>query len=94
MAKALRQESFGNTRSEVTRQMLKSSQDRFLSAQVKRLVDGFEFENSRLEFAKFAFDYTFDPGKYFVVSEAFDFDSSKRASARYVESRLKHPGAK
>lgn len=92
--KALRQESFDNTRAQVARQIVSTSPKRFLSTQIKQMVQCFDFENARLEFAKFAFDYVQDPERYYVVNEAFDFDGSKQALARHIESRRAAPPKK
>jgi hypothetical protein len=46
------------------------------SAQVAQIMQTFDFEDSRLKFAKFAYGRTFDIGNYFVVNNAFDFSSS------------------
>jgi hypothetical protein len=36
----------------------------------------FTFENNRLDFAKFAYAYTFDTGNYYLVNDAFTFETS------------------
>jgi hypothetical protein len=36
----------------------------------------FDFESTRLTFAKFAYKYTFDKGNYYKVNDAFQFESS------------------
>ena len=46
------------------------------SEQVKQIMFLFDFESTRLEFAKFAYNYVIDPQRYYVVNDAFDFDSS------------------
>lgn len=47
-----------------------------LSSQVKEIMQLFSFEDSRLEFAKYAYPYTFDIGNYYMVNEAFTFEMS------------------
>jgi len=39
-------------------------------------MQAFTFEDTKLQFAKFAYGRTFDIGNYFVVNNAFDFSSS------------------
>jgi hypothetical protein len=82
---ALKRESFDQTRTKVARQILSSSSRKFLSEQVRDMVRCFDFEPSRLELAKYAYQFTFDKEKYFLVNEAFDFDNSKRTLAQYIE---------
>jgi hypothetical protein len=47
-----------------------------LSSQVKELMMLFTFEESRLDFAKFAYGRTYDIGNYYKVNDAFTFESS------------------
>lgn len=47
-----------------------------LTDQVKWIVESFEFEQKRLEFAKFAYDHTYDQGNYYRIHDSFDFSSS------------------
>lgn len=94
--KSLRRESFDNTKSQVARQIITSSRGMFLSSQVKQMMDCFDFEPSKLELAKLAYEFTFDRERYFLVNDAFAFDSNKQALARYIESwnRQHLPGVK
>jgi hypothetical protein len=46
----------------------------------------FNFESSRLEFAKFAYGYTYDLGNYFIVNDAFNFESSISELDRYIQT--------
>lgn len=96
VVKSLRRETFDNTRSQVARQIITSSRAMFLSSQVKQMMDCFDFEPAKLELAKLAYEFTFDKDKYYLVNEAFSFDSNKQALARYIESwnRQNPPGRK
>ncbi len=86
MLRAVKRESFDNTRKQVAQQILASGRKLFLSAQVKQLVDAFDFEPTKLEVAKYAYEHTYDPEKYFLVNETFSFDHSKQELARYIQS--------
>lgn len=88
---ALRKESFDANRAQLARQILTSSRRLFLASQIKQMVECFDFEPSKLELAKFAYDYTFDREKYFVVNDAFSFPNTKDALSRYVESKSSAP---
>lgn len=44
--------------------------------QVRRIMMLFDFEQSKLDYAKFAYNKTFDIGNYFLLNDAFDFESS------------------
>ena len=88
---ALRRESLESNRSRLARQILGSSQANFLARQIKDILGCFDFESTKLEVAKFAYDYTLDREKYFLVNEAFTFSSSKDELSRYLESRTPSP---
>ncbi len=53
-------------------------------AQVKRIVELFGFEDTRLAFAKFAYEHTYDRGNYHEVNDAFSFKSSVKEMKRFV----------
>lgn len=55
--------------------------------QIVELCRLFDFENSKLEFAKFAYSHAYDKGNYFKVNKVFDFDASKEDLNKYVQGR-------
>jgi hypothetical protein len=88
---AIRKESFDNTKSQIARQILRGSRGNFLSRQIKEIVGCFDFEPTKLELAKFAYDYTLDREKYYLVNDAFTFATSKENLSRYLDSRPQPP---
>lgn len=44
------------------------------ASQVKEIMLLFDFEDTRLEFAKYAYHHTYDIGNYYMVNDAFDFE--------------------
>lgn len=46
------------------------------SKQVKEIMQLFSFEDSKLDFAKYAYKYVYDPNNYYIVNDAFTFSSS------------------
>lgn len=54
------------------------------ASQVKDIMSLFSFEGTKIEFAKFAFAFTYDKGNYFIVNDAFDFDSSISELNKYI----------
>jgi hypothetical protein len=56
-----------------------------LSSQVREIMLLFSFEDSRLEFAKYAYGYTLDLGNYFKVNDAFTFESSIDELNEYIQ---------
>lgn len=81
----LRNETFDQTRLEMAKQIAR--QNCLLAQDVREIMKLFDFESSKLEFAKFAYDYTHDLSNYFVVNEAFDFSSSKDELVKYIQTR-------
>lgn len=66
--------SFEDSKMTVAKQV--GNSNCFTAAQVKEVIGLFDFEDSRLEFAKFAYSRTIDPSNYYLVNDAFDFESS------------------
>lgn len=58
----------------------------FTAAQVKEVMGLFGFEDSKLTFAKFAYDHTYDIGNYYKVNDAFGFESSIDDLNHYIQS--------
>lgn len=46
------------------------------SKQVKEIMQLFSFEDSKLDFAKYAYKFVYDPNNYYIVNDAFTFSSS------------------
>lgn len=59
----------------------------FSTAQVKGIMGLFGFEETKLEFAKYAYDHTHDIGNYYKVNDAFSFESSIDELNRYIKGR-------
>ena len=79
---SLRREWFENTRLETAKQII--DQNYFTSKQVKEMVLLFTFENNRLDIAKYAYGKTVDKGNYFVMNDAFAFNSNKEKLSEYI----------
>lgn len=83
MAKeSLRKEWFENTRMTTAKQVI--DRNNFTSQQVKELLLLFTFENNRLEIAKYAYGKTVDKEDYFIVNDAFTFNSNKEKLSEYI----------
>lgn len=57
------------------------------ASQVREIMALFDFEQSKLDFAKFAYGRTFDIGNYFKVNDAFQFETSIDELNAYIASR-------
>jgi hypothetical protein len=58
-----------------------------LSQQVKVLVEEFSFKDNQEELALYAYPKTYDQNKYYMVYEAFTFDSSKDKVSKWVSEQ-------
>jgi len=81
---SIKSKSFEDSKLTVAKQILGSNC--MLSSQVKDVMMLFDFEASRLDFAKFAYGKTFDPGNYYKLNDAFDFESSIDELNKYINS--------
>ncbi len=64
-----------------------ASNNCLLVNQVIEIIELFGFEDSRLDFAKYAYDYTYDIGNYYQVNDAFSFSSSTNELNDYINRR-------
>ncbi len=79
-------ESFNSTKLTLAKQIIRSK-NCFTTMQVSEMVRLFSFEDSRLELAKFAYDFTIDKENYYKVADAFSFSSSKEELMRFLEEK-------
>ncbi|MEI6684125.1 MAG: DUF4476 domain-containing protein [Bacteroidota bacterium] len=57
------------------------------ASQVRAIMKLFTFESDRLEFAKFAYQHTWDLKNYFMVNDAFEFESSVDELNRHINGK-------
>jgi len=84
---SINKQAFNNTKVNLAKQILNQKGRCFKSSQVKEIVALFNFESSKKDIAKYAYDYTTDQSNYFVVYEAFSFDSSKNELIEYIKNK-------
>lgn len=76
---------FDETKLSTAKQVAKSN---CLSAsQIKEVMELYGFEETKLAFAKYAYDYCMDTSNYYMVSDAFAFSSSTEELNTYIESK-------
>jgi hypothetical protein len=81
----IKNQGFDDTKLKTAKQIAGSN---CLSAQqVADICRTFGFEESRLDFAKFAYDHCTEQGNYFKVNNVFSFSSSVDELTEYVSSR-------
>ncbi|MEM0996948.1 MAG: DUF4476 domain-containing protein [Bacteroidota bacterium] len=77
--------SFSDSKMRVAKQIARTNC--LLSSQVKDIMGLFSFETDKLEFAKFAYDFTYDIGNYYQVNDAFTFEGSIDELEQYLSGR-------
>lgn len=86
MLQMIRNESFDNTKLTLTKNILRSNPC-FRTEQVKEIIALFSFDDSKLEIAKYAYDYTYDQGNYYMIADSFSFSSSKEELMKFLQSK-------
>jgi len=66
--------SFEDSKLQIAKQITKSNC--LTAEQVKGFMRLFTYESSKLDFAKFAYQFTFDKGNYFKINDVFTYSSS------------------
>lgn len=85
MKGSIESKTFEESKMTMAKQMLK---DRCLKvSQVKGIMGLFTFEDSKLDFAKYAYDRTYDIGNYYQVNDLFTFEASIDELNQYLESK-------
>jgi len=83
---SISKESFNSTKLTLAKQIIRSKQC-FSTWQVTEIVKLFSFDDTRLEIAKFAFDFTIDRENYYRVADAFAFSKSKEDLMEFLEPK-------
>ncbi|MBN2682518.1 MAG: DUF4476 domain-containing protein [Bacteroidales bacterium] len=80
----IKSKDFEDTKLKIAKQI--SSSNCLLVEQVMIIMKLFDFEDNRLDFAKFAYKYVFDRGNYFKINELFDFESSTDELINFINT--------
>lgn len=80
-------QSFEDGKLKVAKQIL--STNCMSVAQVKEIMALFSFEDTKLDWAKFAYGKTTDPQNYYQLNDGFTYSSSVDALNSYIESQKK-----
>ena len=78
-------QSFDDTRLKVAKQI--ASANCMNAAQIVQICQVFGFEDSKLDFAKFAYDFCTEKNNYFKVNPVFSFSSSVDELTNYIQTR-------
>jgi hypothetical protein len=82
---SIKAKSFEDSKLTVAKQI--TSKNCISAAQVKSIMGTFGFEETKLEYAKFAYDYCWEKNNYYKVNDAFGFESSIDELDSYIKTR-------
>jgi hypothetical protein len=85
LMQVIRNRSFDSDQLLIARQAVRNSV--LSTTQIRQIMDLFSFESTKLEFAKFAYDYCFDRQNYFLIYDAFDFSDSISMLEQHIARR-------
>lgn len=83
--RSISSKTFEDTKLTVAKQI--TSSNCLLCTQVKEIMGLFTFEDSKLQFAKYAYDYVYDLNNYYKLNDAFTFSSSVDELDTYVRGK-------
>lgn len=83
--RAVSEESFESAKLRRAKQI--SSANYLLSSQVKELLDLLSFESSKLEYAQYAYDKTYDQANYDIVKEGLIHSKSKETMTAFLKNK-------
>ncbi len=81
---SIKTKPFEDNKLQIAKQVL--SVNCLTCAQVKEIILLFNFEDARLDFAKYAYGRTYDYSNYFTVNDAFKFSDSIDQLNSYIQS--------
>ncbi|MGF1564033.1 MAG: DUF4476 domain-containing protein [Flavobacteriales bacterium] len=85
MRSTIESSSFEDSKMTVAKQATRSKC--MTAAQIKQIMGLFTFEESKLDYAKFAYDYCYDVDNYYILNDAFTFSSSIDELNDFIEGR-------
>lgn len=77
--------SFEDSKMTVAKQVTKANCP--TAEQIVEIMGLFSFEENKIEYAKFAYDFCYNQGDYYEVNAAFTFESSIEELNHYLESK-------
>ena len=82
---SLSTKSFEDSKMTMAKQVLNNNC--LTSAQVREVMSLFTFEETKLDFAKYAYGHTYDLGNFYKVNDAFGFETSIDELNNYISTQ-------
>lgn len=85
MAKTVEKQTFGDDKVRVTKQIIRTNC--LTLDQLIVILNKFDWDDGKLEIAKFAYDYVYDLENYYMVYDLFTFSSSGEELEEFLNSK-------
>ncbi len=82
---SIRSKSFSDAKMIIAKQVLKSNCVN--TSQVKGMAQLFDFEEDKLTFVKFAYDYTLDKNNYYKINDVFTYEITIEELNKYLDTK-------
>jgi hypothetical protein len=82
---SVKSKTFSDSKLTMAKQIAKN--ECLKAEQIKEIMMLFDYEDTRLEFAKYAYDYVFNPRKYYKVNDAFDYEMTIEELNEYINNK-------
>jgi len=82
---SINKQSFENDKMNLAKQIVQSKEC-FLTLQIVQIVKLFDFEDSKLEVAKFCYAYCIDQENYYKINNAFNFSGTSTKLTEYIQA--------
>ncbi len=81
---SIKSKTFSDSKLTLAKQVTKGNC--LTSAQIAQITSLFDFESTKLEYAKFAYAFCYNPENFWKVNNAFEFESTIEELNEYIES--------
>jgi hypothetical protein len=83
--RSISSKSFEDSKMTIAKQITTSNC--LLCSQIREIMNLFSFESTKLDFAKYAYDYVYDLNNYYKLNDAFTFESSIDDLNEYINRK-------
>lgn len=87
MLEAVKNEPFSTKQLDLAKELLASKNKALTIGQTRQIASEIDFETKKLDYVKFAYDYSHDKSIYGQLEDLFKFDSRRDEFRSFVRSR-------
>jgi hypothetical protein len=85
MLNTIENQSFNDTKLTVAKQIISSNC--MTVGHLIQILNLFSFDDTKLQLAKFAYDYIYDVNNYYQVNNVFSFESNVKELDEYIRNK-------